>query len=77
MIALFSYLGLLAGLYLLMMGLTLWCLTLVTWWEWRCARQEIEELQERARLRHVLHRKGPGRPCRPHARRCTRHRHLS
>jgi len=52
------------GLFLLTLAVSLSAWVLVDWLR-EC--RTIRELRSRARLRRILHRKGPGQVCRRHA----------
>jgi hypothetical protein len=43
-------------------------------WDWLRERRTLRDRQTRARLRKILHRRGPGQPCRRHVPRCVRRR---
>jgi hypothetical protein len=43
-------------------------------WDWLRERWSLRERQTRARLRKILHRRGPGQPCRRHVYRCVQRR---
>jgi hypothetical protein len=63
------YLLLVASLLTVGVGGSSWALL-----DWLRERQSIRDRQTRARLRKILHRRGPGQPCRRHVPRCVRRR---
>ena len=58
-------------LFFLTLGVLLASWVLV---DWLLERRMIRERRSRARLRHILHRRSPGQPCRRHTHRCIRRR---